>query len=69
MIPAPEHFDSLLDHLTGAGIKVSALKEAITAYLLENNVPLNEHYNFDPVTDHQVFYYRNIIEEFLEMLE
>ena len=67
MIPAPEHFDSLIDHLSGAGIEVSALREAIATYL-EVNGDIEDNFYSDPVIDHQVYYYRNVLQEFLKAI-
>lgn len=71
MIPAPEHFDSLKDHLENSGVSVSTLQEALISYLAQNDYVVSEHFLIDPsgmppTTDHQTFYYRQVITEFLE---
>ncbi len=66
MIPAPEHFDSLKDHLENSGVSVSTLQEALFSYLAKNNYVVSEHFLIDPTTDHQAVYYRQVITEFLE---
>lgn len=66
MIPAPEHFDSLKDHLVNSGVSVSTLQEALISYLAKNNYVVSEHFLIDPTTDHQAVYYRQVITEFLE---
>lgn len=68
MIPAPEHFDSLINHLDDAGVEVPTLREALMSYLEENDLNITENFGYDPTVDHQVYYYRNILQEFLKAI-
>lgn len=65
MIPAPAHFDSLTYHLEECGIEVSTLQKAITSYLEKNNFSVSAEIGFDPLTDHQTFYYQGVLSDFL----
>lgn len=67
MIPAPSNFSSLVDTLAKQGVEVSVLIEALNAYLDENE-SISDSFSIAE-EDHDVWFYRNIIQDFIAIIE
>jgi hypothetical protein len=67
MIPTPSNFSSLVDTLAKQGVEVSILIEALNAYLAENE-SISDSFSIAE-EDHDVWFYRNIIQDFISIIE
>jgi tRNA A-37 threonylcarbamoyl transferase component Bud32 len=65
MIPAPDNFIDLREHLNECGVDVSVLRKAISTYLSSDENQVFDEFSDDVQDEHQAFEFREMLDNFL----